>query len=66
MKVHTLGIITIHRSAGRMERPGRGADQVKYMAMMSPASETPPNSEKATGMATLTLTGNKLQSTRSQ
>ena len=64
MELRILGVVASIAVLTGWSGPATVPQQsVKYMAKMNGATETPPNTEKATGTATLTLAGNQLRYT---
>jgi Cu/Zn superoxide dismutase len=62
MELRILGVVASIAVLTGWSGPATVPQQsVKYMAKMNGATETPPNTEKATGTATLTLAGNQLR-----
>lgn len=61
MKLRILGIAASTAFVAAWSRPATAPPQsVTYTALMTAAAETPANTSKGTGTATLTLTGDKL------
>jgi Cu/Zn superoxide dismutase len=64
MELRILGIAASVAVLAGWSGPATAPQQsVKYTAKMNGVTETPPNTEKATGTATLTLAGNQLRYT---
>jgi Cu/Zn superoxide dismutase len=64
MELRILGVVASIAVLTGWSGPATAPQQsVKYTAKMNGATETPPNTEKAMGTATLTLAGNQLRYT---